>query len=50
MPMPDYAVDGYHYLGVLDTPSTLNGLTRVADDFQPRKQAKSLKVFVRHLL
>lgn len=41
-PMPDYAADGYHYRGVLDTPSTLNGHTRVADDFQPRKQAKDL--------
>ena len=41
-PMPNYERDGMHYLGVLDTPSEINGQARSVDDFQPRRQVKNL--------
>ena len=41
-PMPDYSVDGLHYMSVLHTPIETDGKARTVDDFQPRKNAKDL--------
>ena len=38
-PMPDYeSLPEYHYKNVDSTPTSINGVTRPIDDFQPRKQ------------
>ncbi len=41
-PMPDYSVDGLHYMSVLHTPIEMDGKARTVDDFQPRENAKDL--------
>ncbi len=38
--MPDYSVDGLHYMSVLHTPIETDGKARTVIDFQPRKNAK----------
>ena len=37
-PYPDYDIHGFHYKHVYNTSNLHNGVERVIDDYQPRKQ------------